>query len=169
MFQVNFVLWSVVTISPPIKQQGVWKRQAAETPTCLPFFLKGENAISQRNWDTNHIASALYRDRSDIIPMLAFSNTACCIQWQSWSINPKCIQLLDKHLTSYYHYFLNLNNAKCWILYGPGTGVTQDGKAKRVCRLSRLLCGCSNSRQCNIFIGCKPHGRISDTIGKPTT
>ena len=28
---------------------------------------------------------------------------------------------------------------------------------------SRLLCGFSVSRQCNIFISCKPHGRISQT------
>ena len=26
-----------------------------------------------------------------------------------------------------------------------------------------MLCGCSISRQCNIFIGCKPHGRILRT------
>ena len=31
-------------------------------------------------------------------------------------------------------------------------------------RLCRLLCGYSTSRQCNIFIGCKPHSRISVTF-----
>ena len=34
---------------------------------------------------------------------------------------------------------------------------------------SRLLCGYSTSQPCNIFIGCKPHGRISHTCRKPTT
>ena len=34
---------------------------------------------------------------------------------------------------------------------------------------SRLLCGCSISRQCNIFIGSKPHCRILHTVRKPTT
>ena len=33
----------------------------------------------------------------------------------------------------------------------------------------RLLYGCSSSRQCNIFIGCKLHGRIPHTVRKPTT
>ena len=33
--------------------------------------------------------------------------------------------------------------------------------------LSRLLCGHSTSWQCNIFIGCKLHGRISATVAKP--
>ena len=35
--------------------------------------------------------------------------------------------------------------------------------------LSAELCGYSTSGQCNIFIGCKPHGRTSHTGRKPTT
>ena len=42
-------------------------------------------------------------------------------------------------------------------------------KARRFVGKSRLLCGCSISRQCNIFIDCKPHGRISHTVCKLTT
>ena len=42
-------------------------------------------------------------------------------------------------------------------------------KAGRFVGESRLLCGCSISRQCNIFIGCKPHGGISHTLSKLTT
>ena len=38
-----------------------------------------------------------------------------------------------------------------------------------VCWQSRLLCGCNNYRQCNIFIGCKPQDRISHTVPKPIT
>ena len=87
-----------------------------EMPSCrdrdtnMSFFHKGENAISQWNWGSNQlIATALYCDRTDLIPILTFYNTACCIQLHSWSINPKFIQLLDKHLTSNYLYFPNLN------------------------------------------------------------
>ena len=42
-------------------------------------------------------------------------------------------------------------------------------KAGRFVGKSRLLCGYSTSQQCNIFIGCKPHGRISHTVCKLTT
>ena len=42
-------------------------------------------------------------------------------------------------------------------------------KGWAVCRLSRLVCGFSISRQCNILIGCEPNGRISQTDRKPTT
>ena len=100
-----------MTFSLPIKQQGVWMPSCRDTNMChhvflffLSFFLSKE--IKKV---TNLIASALYRQRTELIPTLAFSNTACCIQLQSWSINPRCIQLLDKHLTAYYLYFLNLN------------------------------------------------------------
>ena len=42
-------------------------------------------------------------------------------------------------------------------------------KAGRFVGKSRLLCGYSTCRQCNIFIDCKPHGRISHTVCKLTT
>ena len=44
-----------------------------------------------------------------------------------------------------------------------------NSKAGRLVGESRLLCGCSVSRQCNIFIGCKPHSHSSHTVRKPTT
>ena len=44
-----------------------------------------------------------------LVPVLTFFNTVFCIQFHFWSINPKFIQLQEKHLTSYYLYFPNLN------------------------------------------------------------
>ena len=41
-------------------------------------------------------------------------------------------------------------------------------KARRFDGESRLLGGCNTSRQCNIIIGCKPHGCILHTVLKPT-
>ena len=93
--------------SLPVKQQGIWKCQAAETPTCLSFIeVQSPKKIEVV---TNLIVTALYRDRTDHLPILTFSKTACCIQLHSRSVDPKFIQLLDKHLTSYQLYFPNLN------------------------------------------------------------
>ena len=61
----------------------MWKHQAAETPTCLSFFKVKMKAPKEIEEATNLIASALHRDKTDLIPILAFSNTACCIQLQS--------------------------------------------------------------------------------------
>ena len=91
---------------------GVWwhflcqsKSQAAETPTCLSFFKVKMQSPKEIEEVTNLIASALYRDRTDLILILAFSN----IQLQSWYINPKCIHTLDKHHTFHYLYFPGVN------------------------------------------------------------
>ena len=47
--------------------------------------------------------------------------------------------------------------------------LSQICKAGRIAGESRLLCGCTNSQQSNILIGCKPHIRFSHTVSKPTT
>ena len=90
------------------------KTKDMEMPSCRDtnksFFLKVKmKSPKEIEVVTNLIATALYCDRTDLIPILNFSNTACCIQLYSWSINPKFIQLLDKHLTYYNLYFPNLN------------------------------------------------------------
>ena len=72
-----------MTFSLPVKQQGVWKRQAAETPTCLSFIKVKMQSPKEIEVVTNLIATALYCDRTDLVPILTFSNTACCIQLHS--------------------------------------------------------------------------------------
>ena len=51
IFQVNFVLWNVVTFSLPVNQQEVWKPQNAETPAYLSF----SKVEMQRKWGINHL------------------------------------------------------------------------------------------------------------------
>ena len=70
-----------MTFSLPVKQQEVWKRQAAETPICLSFFKVKMQSPKEIEEVMNFIA--YYRDMTDIIPILAFSNPACYIQFQS--------------------------------------------------------------------------------------
>ena len=98
---MNFVLWSVETFSLPVKQQGVWKV-------------------------TNDIASALYRDRTDLIRILAFSNTACCMQCNP---DPLIEMYTTIGVTSYYLYFPNLNKHEVltFVRVWPWSGVTQEG------------------------------------------
>ena len=72
-----------MTFSLPVKQQGIWKCQAAETPTCLSFIKVKMQSPKEIEVVTNLIATALYCDRTDLIPILTFSNTACCIQLHS--------------------------------------------------------------------------------------
>ena len=95
-----------MTFSLPVKQQGVRERQAAETPTCLSLIKVKMQSHKEIEEVTNLTATALY---CDLIPIVTFSNTACCTQLHSWSNNPKCTQLLEKYFTSYNLYFLNLN------------------------------------------------------------
>ena len=51
-----FVLSSVDTFSLPVEQQGVWKRQHADTPTCLPFFNMKVRSPKEIEGVTNLIA-----------------------------------------------------------------------------------------------------------------
>ena len=67
----------------PVKQQGIWKYQAAETSTCLSFIKVKMQAPKEIEVVTNLIVTELHRDRTDPIPILSFSNTACCIQLHS--------------------------------------------------------------------------------------
>ena len=83
MFQVNFVLWSVLAFSLPVKQQWIWKCQAAVTPTCLSFIKVKMQSPKEVEEVTNLIATALYCDRTDLVPILTFSNTAFCIKFHS--------------------------------------------------------------------------------------
>ena len=93
----------------PVNNQG-YENAKRQRHQHVFFFIKMKTqSFKEIEVVTDLIATALYPDRTDPIPTLTFSNTACCIQLHSWSINPKCIQLLDKHLTSYYLYFPNLN------------------------------------------------------------
>ena len=85
-----------MTFSLPVKQQRIWKCQAAETPICLSFMKVKMQSPKEIEVVTNLIATALYCDRTDLIPILTFSNTACGIQLHSRS-------------TTYYLYFPNLN------------------------------------------------------------
>ena len=99
---MNFVLYSVTTFSLPVKQQGVWKV-------------------------TNDIASALYRDRTDLIRILAFSNTACCMQCNP---DPLIEMYTTIGVTSYYLCFPNLNKQEVLNIVGSvwsWSGVTQEG------------------------------------------
>ena len=77
-----------MTFSLPVNQEEVWKHQASESPTSLSFFKVKMQSHKEIEEVTNLVASALYRDRTDLIPILDFSNTACCIQLQSRSIKP---------------------------------------------------------------------------------
>ena len=126
IFQVNFILWSLGTFSLPVKQQRIWKCQAAETPTCLSFIKVKMQSSKEIEVVTNLIATPLYHGRTDLIPILTFSKTACCIQLHSWSSNMKCKQLMDKHLTSYYLYFQNLKIHEMLNFVRVGSGVTKE-------------------------------------------
>ena len=53
-----------MTFSLPVKQQGIWKCQAAETPTCLSFIKVKMQSPKEIEVVTNLIATALYRDKS---------------------------------------------------------------------------------------------------------
>ena len=72
-----------MTFSLPVKQQGIRKCQAAETPTCFSFIKVKMQSPKEIEIVTNLIAIALYRDRTDLIPILTFSNTVCCIHLDS--------------------------------------------------------------------------------------
>ena len=98
---MNFVLYSVTTFSLPVKQQWVWKV-------------------------TNDIASALYRDGTDLICILAFPNTACCMRCNP---DPLIEMYTTIGVTSYYLYFPNLNKHEVltFVRVWPWSGVTQEG------------------------------------------
>ena len=83
--------------SLPVKQRGVWKHQTVESPTCLSTFKVKMQSPLEIEEMTNLISSVLYHDSTDIIPVLVFSNNACCIQLQSCSINPNV-----------YNYWINI-------------------------------------------------------------
>ena len=100
--------------------------------------------------------------------ILAFRNTALLhIIAILIHINPRCKQLLDHHLTSYYLYFPNpnihemLNFVRVW----SGSGITQEGQAlfwtlaclvvNQLCKLVQPKCNVLNSldvliHECNL-------------------
>ena len=53
-----------MTFSLPVKQQGIWKCQAAETPTCLSFIKVKMQSPKEIEVVTYLIATALYREAS---------------------------------------------------------------------------------------------------------
>ena len=113
-----FVCWSVVTFSLPVKQQGVWKCQSAETPTYLSFE-KVKNAVCEWAWGR---LNQLYCFRATMIGLILYlilvfltlPATCNCHPDPSTAINPKCIRLFDKHLRQSYTLLPLLSQPKHW-------------------------------------------------------